>query len=66
MARIRGSVWQNNSKKAGYSSSIGSYGYSTKGDRHFVLTAVKTGKTRVYESPKAAENEGWFIVTHGK
>lgn len=66
MARTRGSIWQNNSKKAGYTLSVGSYGYKANGDRHFVLTAVKTGKTRVYESPHAAIADGWFIVKPGK
>lgn len=66
MARIRGSTWQNKSKKAGYSASIGSYGYKSSGDRQFYLKSIKTGKTRVYESPRAAIADGWFVVKPGK
>lgn len=66
MAKARGSIWANKSKKSGFSNSIGSYDYHKSGDRFFKLTAIKTGKTRVYESPNAAERDGWFIVTHGK
>lgn len=63
---VRGSVWNNSSKKKGFSNSIGSYGFNAKGDRFFKLTAVKDGTTRVYESPQAAMREGWFIVKPGK
>lgn len=66
MTKERGSVWANNSKKKGYSQSVGSYGYSKAKDRFFKLTAIKTGKTRVYESPKAAQADGWYIVQKGK
>ena len=66
MSQPRGSVWANNSKKKGYSQSVGSYGYSKAGDRFFKLTSSKDGKTRVYESPDAAEADGWFIVKRGK
>jgi hypothetical protein len=66
MSAVRGSVWNNTSKKAGFSKSIGSYGYNGKGDRFFKLTTVSNGKTRMYESPAAAERDGWFIVTKGK
>lgn len=66
MAQARGSIWKNNSKKAGYSQSVGSYGYSKKGDRFFKLTSEKTGKVREYSSPRAAIADGWYIVTHGK
>lgn len=66
MASARGSVWANNSKKKGYSQSVGSYGYSKAKDRFFKLTSIKTGKTRVYESHDAAEADGWFIVKKGK
>ena len=66
MSKARGSVWANNSKKKGYSQSIGSYGYSKAGDRFFKLTTILTQKTRVYESPDAAQADGWFIVKLGK
>lgn len=66
MAQHRGSIWKNRSKKSGFSKSIGSYSFSEKGNRHFVLTTVKGGKTRVYESPAAAERDGWYIAEHGK
>lgn len=70
--RTRGSVWKNPSRKAGYSLSLGSYEYrdarmqTERGDRYFVLTSIKSGKTRVYESTFAAIDDGWFIVKHGK
>lgn len=60
----RGSIWKNSSKKKGFSKSVGSYN-SAKGDRFFVLTTVKGGKTRVYESPAAAERDGWYIAVKG-
>lgn len=66
MATARGSIWANKSKKTGYSQSLGSYGYTKKGDRFFKLTSVKNGKSRVYESPRAAMADGWYIVTKGK
>lgn len=66
MAKARGSIWANNSKKAGYSQSVGSYGESEKGDRFFKLKSIKTGKVREYSSPRAAIADGWFIVTQGK
>lgn len=66
MPAVRGSVWNNSSKKKGFSKAIGSYGYNAKGDRFFKLTVIVSGKTRVYESPAAAMREGWFIVTKGK
>ncbi len=66
MAKARGSIWANKSRKSGYSQSVGAYGYSKAGDRYFILTAIKTGKSRAYESPVAAINDGWFIVTKGK
>ena len=62
----RGSTWKRSGKKAGFSTSIGSYGYLKSGDRIFVLTAVKNGKTKTYESPVAAQRDGWYIVIHGK
>ena len=64
--RVRGSVWENTAKKEGFTTSVGSYEYRSAGDRHFVLTSVSTGKTRVYESPQAAKDAGWVIVEHGK
>lgn len=66
MASARGSVWANNSKKKGYSQSVGSYGYSKTSDRFFKLTSIKTGKVREYASPDAAQDDGWFIVKKGK
>jgi hypothetical protein len=66
MSQARGSIWANNSKKKGYSQSVGSYGYSKAADRFFKLTSVKTGQTRVYESPDAAQADGWFITKRGK
>jgi hypothetical protein len=65
-ARIRGSLWQNNSKKKVYTESLGSYGYSKKGDRFFKLTSKKTEKVREYSSPAAAIVDGWYIVKQGK
>lgn len=66
MATARGSIWANKSKKAGFSKSVGSYGLNKAGDRFFKLTAIKSGKTRVYESPAAAIRDGWYVVTPGK
>jgi hypothetical protein len=66
MSQARGSIWANKSKKKGYAQSVGSYGYSKANDRFFKLTTIKTEKTRVYESPDAAQADGWFIVKHGK
>lgn len=65
MSSGRGSVWKNSSKKKGFGLSIGSYDYRTDGDRFFVLTNNRTGKTRIYESPAAAIRDGWFIVLRG-
>lgn len=64
-ARIRGSLWKNSSKRKGYSIARGSY-FTTNGDREFVLTTEKTGKTHKYPSPQAAIRDGWFIVEQGK
>lgn len=66
MRKPRGSTWKNSGKKAGFSKSIGSYKYIGKGDRMFCLTAISNGKTKVYESPKAAMRDGWFIDVIGK
>ncbi len=73
MATARGSIWQNKSKKSGFGKSRGAYGYSKgnepqikDGDRYFILTSLRSGKTRVYESPQAAMRDGWYIVQHGK
>lgn len=63
---IRGSTWKNKSKKSGFGLSIGSYAKSEARNRHFVLTSVRTGRTRVYESPAAAIRDGWYIVSPGK
>lgn len=68
---VRGSTWKHISKKAGYSQSIGSYSYQGAkklygNDRYFVLTSIRTGKTRTYESPQAAIKDGWSIQIHGK
>lgn len=65
MATPRGSIWKNTSKKRGYSASVGSYNVK-KGDRFFTLTRLSDGKKRVYESPRAAMADGWFISQHGK
>lgn len=62
----RGSIWKNSGKRKGFSKSIGSYGYRKSGDRYFVLTALKSGKSRVYESPEAAKRDGWYIAVHGE
>lgn len=43
-------------KKFGKAS--GSYN-TYKGNRHFILTNLKTKKTMVYESPQAAKDAGW-------
>lgn len=56
--RVRGSIWKHPSKKKGFGMSIGAYSLK-KGDRHFVLKPVNGGRTRVYESPQAAKNDGW-------
>ena len=66
MAQARGSIWAHNSKKSGFGQSIGSYGENSKGDRFFKLTSIRSRKTRVYESPAAAQRDGWFIVYKGK
>lgn len=62
---IRGSIWKNSSKKKGFAQSFGSY-VIKDGDRYFKLTAVKSGKTRVYESPAAAIRDGWSVLKAGK
>jgi hypothetical protein len=64
--RVRGSTWKNTTKKRGYGESVGSYDFRTKGDRYFVLTVIKTGKTRVYESAEAAKSDGWIVTEIGK
>lgn len=61
----RGSIWTNNSKKKGFSQAIGAYAVNN-GDRYFQLTIIKTGKTRVYESPAAAMRDGWSILKRAK
>lgn len=66
----RGSLWKNNSlKKFKNWIARGSYGYLKKaegnkkaGDRFFVLTNVKTGATRVYESHEGAREHGWVLA----
>lgn len=59
--RIRGAIWKHKAKKRGYGLSYGSHN-KRKGDRHFILTAIKTGKTRVYESFQVAKADGWKKV----
>lgn len=66
MKKARGSIWKNSSKRAGMVKSVGSYEFRKDGDRIFVLTAVKSGKTKVYESPNAAIRDGWFISVKGE
>lgn len=61
--RIRGSLWKNSSKRKGYGAAIGSY-LTKNGDREFVLTVQKTGKTHPYPSPQAAIRDGWYIAQH--
>lgn len=52
-------VWTNTRLKK-FKNWIARGSYSThKGDRHLILTNVKTGTTRVYESPEAAKKAGW-------
>lgn len=63
--RIRGGVWKNTRNKKGFNKSTGAYAYRESGDRYFVLTAVHNSKTRVYESPKAAMRDGWYLVEAG-
>ncbi len=62
--RVRGSIWKNSSKRKGYSQAVGSY-RTKAGDREFVLTVQKTGKTHPYPSPQAAVRDGWYIVVQG-
>lgn len=66
MKRIRGSIWKNSGKRSGFVKSHGSYEYRKAGDRMFVLTAVRSGRTKVYESPDAAERDGWYIAEPAK
>lgn len=66
MAKARGSVWQNDSKKSGYGKSIGAYEFRKNGERFFVLTSVLSGVGKEYSSPRAAIADGWYIVEHGK
>lgn len=62
--RVRGSVWTNETKR--FQDSVGSYFFTAPGDRAFMLTAIKTGVTRVYESPAAATADGWRIIQRRK
>jgi hypothetical protein len=39
----------------------GSYNVK-RGNRHFTLTNLKSGKTRVYESPFAAKKDNWVYT----
>lgn len=64
-ARIRGSLWKNSQKRKGYGAARGSY-FTTNGDREFVLTVEKTGKTHPYPSPQAAIRDGWYIASPAK
>lgn len=66
MPTARGSLWKNSSKKRGFTTSVGSYGYSGQGDRFFKLKSLKTGKIREYSSPRAAIADGWFVTQPGK
>lgn len=50
--------WVNVKRKKGYARSKGGYNVY-RGDRHFVLTSLKDGKTRRYESHEAAKADGW-------
>jgi hypothetical protein len=52
-------VYVCNKKKRGFGRSYGSYGTIKKGDKFFILTNIRTGKTRSYESVRAAMNDGW-------
>lgn len=54
-------VYKNSKKAKGYSMSIGAYN-TWKGDLHFILKPVNGGRTRVYESQKAAVADGWYKV----
>lgn len=67
----RKSIWKNSGKRAGFSKSTGSYEYRGAkklygNDRYFVLTALKSGKTKAYESPEAAQRDGWYIAVKGE
>lgn len=64
--RVRGSVWENTKKKKGYPVSVGSYFFTGPRDRAFKLTPLKGGKSRVYESPDAAMDDGWLIIRYRK
>lgn len=55
-------VYLNTHKKKGYGKSTGKRVIRKKGESEFVLTNIKTGKERVYESQKAAGDDGWIKV----
>lgn len=53
-------LWKNpRVKKLKSWTARGGYKYMNSKDRYYVLTNVKTGTTRVYDSPKAAQDYGW-------
>lgn len=62
----RANIYKHDSKKKGFSASRGSYEYRKAGDRYFVLRALRTGKTRSYESPSAAIRDGWYVAVKGR
>ena len=62
----RGSIWANEKvKKLKTWRAKGSYNVK-RGNRHFILTNLKTGTTRAFESPEHAKAEGWVIVEKGR
>lgn len=55
-------IWTNTRiKKLKHWVARGSYSSHT-GDRHLILTNIKTGKTRVYESHESAKKAGWVTA----
>lgn len=52
-------VYFNTGKKRGYGRSYGSYGTIKKGDKFFIMTNIRSGKTKSYESLKKAKEDGW-------
>lgn len=55
-------MYKNSRKKKGYGKSSGKRVIRRKGEGMFVLTNLRNGKERVYESKKAAQDDGWFEV----
>lgn len=61
--RIRGGLWKHKNYKTKFR---GSYAYAAKGDRYFKLLAEGAASNKVYESPRAAQQSGWKLVSRGQ